>query len=519
MVVSNQPLPPQERKEKKGIDLYLLILISLGGWVIAWLSGSPVFADFAALIGVILVGRWIWSIWGIPSKMLRFVELSAAMLCLLQNTAWLTASFTHRFVLHLNIEDSIRDTMVGGLRFESYCLAIIYVTLFSAFLAYASSRKFFAGATTVVIEAVAKIRRIRVPVVINILLFLIGAEILFIALGIIGQRTMVIEGAKEGEQSFLVSLFTMCTPIQVILNALLLSKLTGKAKMRSSFIPWVIFITSMALSLFLYFNQGRSGLVFSVISLGFWYYLFLEIKPKLWKLALGFAIVYPIITQVLLFSNFVRSANAGLDTWKSSAIEVLPVAWERFTSNAQFQVEEQARSTKNISTRPLVSVPLAHCMQALPGNKDFTMGEHILNSIVWIIPGPIFPNKTEYPIQEALLYKHFKIGDTDTSDSLYLYAYTEFGWAGFIIYPALLLALWLLVCRMLRTVKSSVLCSMIILTNFFQLFIFNIAEGSITMWLTVFRVAVFVFVLYHLVALFVPRRIMIPEKQLDPAAG
>jgi len=465
-----------------------LISLSLPIWFLAWITEGQLIADIAAIFGSTLMIGWFWTRIGRSTEMVRFVRIGAASLCAIQNFAWLMASFIHRFSLHQSIEESLRGEGGVNLTIESYALAEVYISLFATVLAFIGSRPGFYRAEKKMALLLLRLRQnVELKNLGWILLLLSGIELAMIGSGIIGQRTMVVEGYEEGNMPIWLVFYQSLLPGQIVFNALYLYKyLNDKDKVHSKW-SLLLFVFSFAILSFLFFNRGRSALVMSLVALVYWYCFFAAKKLKIMKTILVLAVVYPILSQVLLFSNFMRSPDSGLDNYKGSAIEKVPVALNLFINSSNLRKSEGERTTGNLSTRPLVATPLALCIELPAERKSFLLGEEFINSIIWAVPGPLIPNKWDFPKQEVLLYAHFPINLKDTADSLYLSAYAEFGWFGILIYPWLLSMLWMIVLSLPRSFELSGLIVAIIVSIFFELFVLGIGEAAVVSWLVVLR--------------------------------
>lgn len=463
--------------------LSILILTTIPLWFLTIIVGDQLIADIAAIFGTVLMLSWIWTRIGRPNEMIRYVRLGAAALCAIQNSSWLTASFIHRFTLQKNIAITLRTEIGDGLSIEDYAVAIFYVTIFCAILAFLGSNKSLYRLEKKISYL---LYRLQYSTTMNymswLLIFMVGFEFVLIVTGVIGQRTIVTEGYDEGTLPPWFVLYQSLLPGQIIFNALFLCLINKKGINKNKWY-FFIFLLSFVTILFLFFNKGRSALVFSLIGHCYWYFFFTKKKPPIFKTILVLLIVYPLLSQALLFSNFIRSEDSGLDNYRGSAFEKMPIAFNLFLNSGKLRDAEKKRSADNLSTRPLVAHPLALCIAMPSERKSFTYGEEIINSLVWAIPGPLFPNKMEYPKQEALLYKHFPLNLKDTADSLYLCAYEEFGWFGLFIYPALLTLLWTIVLSLPRSFELSGLIIAILVSFFLEFFIFGVGEGAVISWL------------------------------------
>ena len=129
----------------------------------------------------------------------------------------------------------------------------------------------------------------------------------------------------------------------------------------------------------------------------------------------------------------------------------------------------------------------------LPENrKNFIFGENIINSIAQALPRVFFPDKRLYPIQEDLIYKHFPIGTTDTSDSPYFYAYLDFGYAGLFIYPLLLACMWWLVLMIFHLPYISAVGALVLACTWIPLFTISLGESAITGYIVTLRNSILV---------------------------
>lgn len=475
----------------RAIPAYFFILITLPGWFFAFLTGNTIVADLSGIIGVIACVIWIWNgVVGKSLEMVRFVRLGAAWLCLIQNFSWLTASYLHRFSLDIPIEQSLSTNMANGTSVAYYALAILYTSCFCMFLSFFGSLKSVLKLEIAIYLLLRSLKKIKIKTLTFALLIPIGIEIFMIASGIVGQRTLVIEGYSEGELPGWLVFYDTVLTAQIIFNALLTNLILKRTQSKKVKFEWIILILSVLILFFIFFNKGRGATVFSLLTLGYWFVFYNEMKPKFYKVIIIISIIYPILSQILLFNNFIRSRAAGLDVWRGSAIEVVPQAWEKFQQSDELQMLEGKRTERNLSTRPLVAMPLAMCIELDKDKKRFMLGKNILHSFIWALPGPVFPNKADYPILEGLLYEYFPIGEADTVDSIYLSSYNEFGWLGMMIYPALLTGLWMVVITCIKFFKLSVITAVICISIFFEMFILGIGESAVNNWLISFRTLV-----------------------------
>ncbi|MXN91970.1 hypothetical protein GR160_12115 [Flavobacterium sp. Sd200] len=477
------------------------IMITIPLWLVAYFGQLEVLGLIAAGFGTVVLSVWLWNALGNSLEMVRMLRLGAVFLCLFQNAGWLSAANIHYSSLNRSIESTLSTLMSGGMRIESYFLAIVYVSLFGAFICYLGSQEKVLKLEMWFCKALYDFQFVSTSHIVRCVAVVAGLSLLMILTGVVGQRNIVVEGYDEGKLPFWYVLFRSILPVITLLNAILLIKLLKN----SNKIYWALLVFSILITTYMYFSQGRRPLVFSIIIFGFWYCFFLGIRPKLKRIIIIVVVLYPFISQLLLFSNFLRGANASAEWQTASAIDFLPAAWKSFNSSSQILEQEEETTTNNLASRPLVATPLAMCLQYPEQFASYTLGENLINSIVWVIPGPLIKNKGDYPTQETLLYKHFKIGkddEEDTSDSLYLTAYTEFWWFGILFYGWLLYSLWKLIITLSYNSKLKGIYISISICVFQELFMASIGESSPLAWLVALRSFLFWVLVYKALLFF-----------------
>ncbi|WP_375444585.1 hypothetical protein [uncultured Fibrella sp.] len=481
--------------------LSYIIFTTLPGWILTFITEQTLIADISAIWASLVCLIWIWTRMGHSLEMIRLVRIGAATLCLLLNSSWLTASFVHQFSLNILIETSLQNEMNGGLAFSFYALAMVYITIFSCVLA-------FIGSTSAVFKLECKIYQLFTylnNISINYLLFIattiILGEFVLIYFGIIGQRALLVEGVDKGKLPDWYIIYDSLFTTQTIINSLILIHIwKNKRPLWANKVNYLILLVSFLLFMFISFTKGRRDISFGLIIHAYCIFLLLSLRPNLKKTILVICIAYPLLSQIMLFNNFMRSGIVYVDESKS-ALETIPDTWMRFQESESNIKEESKRTEENLATRPLVATPLALCLQLQDSKKSFMLGKNLLHAIIWTIPGPIFPNKTDYPTQEELLYKHFRIGSDDTADSLYLSAYTEFSWLGLLIYPALVVLLWMLVMQLIISLCRSELSLLIIFSVYLKLFTIGIGEEAVNAWTVALRLSLAWLVLDNILVL------------------
>lgn len=475
-------------------------------WFIAFIMNNSIAADAAAVWSFAVLVYWFWSRLG-GVEMVRFVRLGSIFLALIQNAGWIIASFIHHFFIRRPIEYSLAHLMKGGLDVSSYALAVLFITAFCFVLSILGSNRLIRALEVALFERLSLLKNIPAGKFNKLLLVFTGISILLVLAGIMGFRSVAVNGLAEGEVPVWLVLYKSILPGQVLITALLLFKLINKKNERS-FLSWITMILSSAALLFIFFTEGRRSLLFAIVGLIYWYIFFSGKKPRLVLIILITTVIYPLFSQGILFFNFLRGEN-GVANWQTaSAFDILPQAWERFQSSENILSDEKKNTLENLATRPLEATPLGLCLQLSSYQKTFTTGENFFNSLVWTIPGPLFPAKKNYPVQENLLYKHFAIGrdkEEDTVDSIYLTAYTEFSWIGILIYSILVTALWFGVIFLCSKWNVNGVILIVIVTIFFKLFFSGIGESSLSEWMTTARSFLFWIIIYRTGTIFYGR--------------
>jgi hypothetical protein len=471
------------------IPFSALVIGSFTMWLLVYLFSSAIASYVATTVSGIGLIMWFWQKLGNKAESLNLLHLGGAYLLLTQNLSWLVASYVHIFKLNIPIQKTLSNAMADGVTIQHYTLAILFITLFCWTLYGLGNIQISKILHKRLLYHIEQIRQIQASPIVFFMLLLIGLQIFLVAKGIIGNRTIIVEGYNLGKIPMWVVLFQSLIPLQPFLVAVLIYHLRN----RTLKYPVLSFTSTMLLLLpylFIRFSEGRYPFFTGLLSILFWYSYF-NGKPKSYRLVILVFILYPVISQLLLFNNFMRSAKSGLQNYKGSSIEVIPKAWERFTQTQHNLEYEMERTTENIAVRPLVALPLAACIKLQPHEKTFTLGENIVNSFIWVIPSNIFPNKTNYPVQETLLYQNFRIGKADTAVSLYLNAYTEFNLFGILLYPVLIAALWLFILWLIYWINPNKIILVLALTIFFDLMLFKLGESSLIAWFAALRSVLF----------------------------
>ena len=464
--------------------LLKILFTSLFGWILSFLTGSIIFGNITCVITICFLGNWFWGILGDKIQSIRLLRISVFFLVFLQNLMWSIAYVTNKFILKISIEETIYGSMKGGLTVEYYFLAIAYITAFSAMCLLLSSHRYVINQEKRLLSKITSLRFSKRKVL-AVTLIVTTINLLLILSGVIGQRTLVIDGFDEGKIPFWYPIFQVVQPFSLFFSIMLIS--SWKRDKYVSKFNLLLVTLAIGSILIIFFSSGRRGFVFILIT-GFYLFSFLNnYKPKFYKVLIVTSILYPIFSFLLLINSYSRY-NTG------DIISSITAASEEISSSSSNLQEIELKNTQNYASRPLVATPLAYCLST--PNKSFTYGENLLNSLIQAIPSNSFLDKRKFPVMEELLYKHFKIANNqdDTADSIYLVSFTEFGWIGLIIFPLLIVLFWLLVIKL--TIGGNYYLLAIQFSSTLLFFLTSIGEDSLTSWYIHLRTSLFLYFIF-----------------------
>jgi hypothetical protein len=131
-------------------------------------------------------------------------------------------------------------------------------------------------------------------------------------------------------------------------------------------------------------------------------------------------------------------------------------------------------------------------------NKKYLFFTHIINTTIAVLPSQIIPNKGAYPRQEALIELFHSFGYSDTSDSLYLFAYISFWWFGVILYPLFFVIIWYFLLKILNNNKSYPIPVLAIISQASFTY-FYLPEGDLILWLSLMRNGLLFLLMYFFI--------------------
>ncbi len=487
----SQTITRAGKPKRKGLRLTastIVLLITLPTWILAWLADNSLANDVAALVGVGSTSWWIWRSLGIRLAMFRMLQVGAITLSLMQNLAWLMSSFYHRHLAGDSIELTLNNAMAGGATVSSYASAVLFISLLSlAISAFASANLIQSLEDTVYCE-LRSIPKLSLGKLYVVLATLAGVELYLLATGVIGQRTVVVEGMEEGQIPWWLFVFQTMLAVHLALNGIVVTKYIANAFGAHGFTVALVLAMSVLSVSFVFFCQGRRSFVFAILAQGWWTVFFLNRRPHLRLVLVSCLAGLPIVAQGLLFSQFLRH-SATIENKRDSIFVVLPAVIDEYLNDELAIKTRKKETAANYASRPLVATPLALCMSLPMNQKRFLLHQDIVNSFVRSLPRQIFPWKSDFPVQETLLYANFPIGISDTADSIGLSAYTSFGWAGIVTHSFLLVLIYgsfLFTCHFMRFNFWQILT---VMSPFLEVFTIGLGEAPLVYLFNTVRAA------------------------------
>jgi hypothetical protein len=462
---------------------WLMCLIPTPLWAAAVVTSLESIATVAALTGAILSFLWVRRFISSRVLLLSYMKLGAISLLAIMSLSWLVSAY---FSYSVGKDITFTLEQIIGTSVSAYSGAVLYSLFFAASLAMIGRSSFIQQAERGAIRKLLEIQSVPTD---RFRTFLIGLSALDAALilnGVVSYRAFNVAGYEEGRLAWFIPILEITASLQVGINSLVLYKILQTKSGEKKAATIAVAATSIALTMFMAFTRGRLEFIFCAISHLYWYCFFLGRLPKVSRIILILFLSIPILYTGSLLNNFIRSGSINVGDFKDvSILSLIGTAISEWQVDSTLQDLEKARSAENLGSRPLIANPLAKSMELPIEQQDFMYGINLRNSFIWAVPSAIFPNKAEYPVQENLLYVYFPIGTEDTADSPYLYAYTDFGYFGLIIYPLVLAFLWSM--ALIVTRMSSPWITLLIACMWFSYFTIYIGEASIVGWFTNLR--------------------------------
>ena len=482
------------------LPAWLICLQPLPLWLGAAVFDNDMLGSLGALLGTWLTIIWWYRLLKQPHKIINLLKMGGISLALILSLSWLIAFYSNVISLDRSISQALQYEV--GTTTSDYALAVAYALCIASVLAAMGELPLIKKLEGLAVTQLLSFRSLPLPRLLALILGIATLEMMLIITNVISYRGYAIEGFDLGVIPWYIPMLELLFALHILLNGLALSQFLHNRK--NSLIVIGIVLASCFIVLFIYFTKGRAALISCVVLHFIWLCFFYGNLPKLKLIIPAVVIIIPIILIGSMLNNFMRGAESGLTDVRSVGIAtVMGEAIDTFFNDKSIQENESERSADNLSTRPLVANPLAKAMALEPEKKEFMLGENLLNSFIWALPSVIYSDKSNVKVQEDLYYQYFPIGTQDTADSIYLYAYMDFSFVGFIIYPLVITALWAisLWIASLRVMPSFVI--MIFISGWIPLFSLNIGEWGMIGWFGNLRnLIIMLFICIPLVRLF-----------------
>jgi len=455
-------------------------------WMFAFGMGEQIVCLLAAGVGTILSARWFLKVLGCPVEFIHLLPLSAVSLVVVMNFGFLLSWTMSSIGLNRDFVESFNAL---GVTYSSYAGAVFFTVLFATSLAALGQFPMLRRLEAQLIEKLIMLNRTPTNVLLGVLFVTIGIDVLALVTGVIGFRSVGLEGYQEGKIAWFLPFLHALVYFQMPLNAQLLTRVRSREKGANLAIVGTMVI-SIPVVFYMSFTSGRTAVVFCVAMHFIYWCLFRGRRPNLRvSMVLGVAFLV-IVPQILALNNFMREQkNTSTSKFANEGgIEAVFAMTEAYQENKSARSAEKVRTMDNLSRRPLVATPLAKCI-AMDGRvKSFMLGMNLRSSFIWVIPRVIYPDKVQTSAMEGLLYRYFPDRDflKDVSDSVYMYSYTDFGWLGIIVYPLLIAGLWCASLLILSVLNSPVF-SWYVFANWPVVFMLGIGEGGLIGWFSTFR--------------------------------
>jgi hypothetical protein len=439
---------------------------------------NVMFSVLAAAAGAGAAGYWFLTMTRTAGGMFSMLSLGGVCLIAILNFGYLVAWFNA--TVGINKDFDLVLSAIGSSQSE-YALAVTYATLFGAMVAFGALVPQIMRQEALLARKILCLDSQSPKFVIGITIGLGAITGFFLATGIIDYRSIASTGSSR--LSILRPIADLVMAAAIPFTTYTLLSLCNKFKLST----FVIGASCAAINLFAVFNKGRSGLVLALILYFLYWFTFARAKPQLRFLLPVGVVLAIILPQVLAINNSMRNIR-GTD---SSAVEKAEAAFSAYTEDENLREAQQYKSANNLSSRPLVANILATCMSMNPNTTEHAFGIVFRNSLIWALPSALVRNKMSYIYQEGLLYRYFpnRAFLKDAADSLYLYAFVDFGWLGIVFYPLGLWLLWIIVLFFISQISTPI-GAVLIFCLWPSMFIVSMGESGLTAWIIVARTTI-----------------------------
>lgn len=453
-------------------------------WIVAALTGVEAVSCVAAFVGTILVMQWFWGMLQQPASIVHLLALGCVSLTAILNIgylmAWSAATFQLGDPFPL-ILDQLDTTITA------YAIAVSYALLFASVLGAIGLNSNLRRIERKLAVKLRKISNEQTIVLVMVLLVGMVFDVAVIQSGAIGFRDVNLGVYERGRVSELRVFLEIALLIQIFCNAALIPRCFERPRIRWQLLFFVAISTASIW--FVYFNKGRGQFVLAIALTFLFGCLVAGRRPPVrWLVGLGIAAVIVLPSAISLSQGMRNQKFAGVGESNVTAFQIADRALDSYTGNYRVRELSAKKSAENLAKRPLVAGVLANCIALDSNAKSYLMGKVILSNFVWAIPRVIFPWKVLMPFQEGQIYQAFPHPAflKDAADSSYLYAYVEFGWVGWLIFPFLLALIWVVGLLLMLIPGRSVLV-WILFCSWPFLFLLGIGESTLTTWFVTLR--------------------------------
>ena len=439
-------------------------------WFSVMLIGATDFlAIGASAISAVTAGHSLWLLFSRPRYFWNFLLLSSLVLSFSQNAALAFA---------ISFGDSNRVSRLEFALSNVDCNVAEYINALCYCLAFGSVL-FAIGTSKISIETMCRLSKSfrqftngNINRIIIVSAALIALQIALLVSGKWAFRGFVSETYEERTVAWYGDFLDYLPLFNLMLLFPFLSQ--WRILLREVKILHLLVLASLgAITGFSYLTRGRSMMVFAAATSVF---LMIEAKQKV--LTIRSALIYaavsgPILLQLLVFNNFIRSSNNTSEDWQNKDVrELLTSAIEKFGDHRS---EEIDNSIDNLRTRGLLLTGLAKMISCESPNLPL-MGEDIWNSFIVSVPSFIVGDKRNYPVQERLVFMRTGVLFPDMADSVYLSSYNDFSFVGLFIVPFVLASMFWSIGYL--SSRCSPLIAMFAISPWTSFFITGINESS-----------------------------------------
>ncbi len=221
------------------------------------------------------------------------------------------------------------------------------------------------------------------------------------------------------------------------------------------------------LNFFLLVPLGRRVLGYGVITALF-ALRFTGVRPRLhwiktpfYTLLIGGGVL---VGSTVFF--YMRQSGGSLHGQQGSILERISLAWDFYNQRDSSEVTGKLNS--NVQKRTFVLAYLSDLVSASERSRPM-YGENLLNQLGFTLPSAFFSDKNQLEAEEQLVDRHWNFAYVDQANSVYTAGVLDFGLAGAIVYPLLIVGLVRLFLLVIKRYWPEMASSFVILVMVAQL--------------------------------------------------